>query len=80
MTIEEKEKFLLMSNYSAKHIMKILECGRTTASKIMNECRSRYNGSVIGRNVITAKSFWQREGTTIEEELRLLSVAKQYAK
>jgi hypothetical protein len=68
-----------MVNYSAKDVKALLNCGRTWATKIMNECRLKYGGAVMGRNVITSKSFWLREGTTIEEELRLLSIAKGYA-
>lgn len=80
MTIEKKERFLLMANYSAKDVMAILECGHTCATKVMNECKTKFGGAVKGRNVITAKSFWLREGTTLEEELRLLSFAKGYGK
>ena len=78
MTVEEKEMYLLKVTYSPKDIRTLLNCGRTWAHKIMNECRSKYGGAVLGRNVITAKSFWLREGTTLEEELRLLSYAKGY--
>lgn len=80
MTIEEKERFLLMVNYSAKDIMVLLDCGHTWATKVIKECKAKFGGAVKGRNVITAKSFWLREGTTLEEELRLLSFAKGYGK
>lgn len=80
MTIEEKEYYLLKTNYTAKDVKALLECGSTWASKIMNDCRKKHNGAVLGRNVITAKSFWLSQGTTIEEELRLLSIAKGYGK
>lgn len=57
--------------------MALTGCKKTWATKIMNDCRSKFGGSIVGRpNVITSKSFWKREGTTIEEELRLLSIAK----
>lgn len=80
MTVEQKETYLLKVNYSAKDVMALLDCKHTWATKIMNECRAKYGGAVLGRNVITSKSFWLREGTTIEEELRLLSFAKGYGK
>lgn len=80
MTVEQKETYLLKVNYSAKDVMALLECGHTWATKVMNECREKYGGAVMGRNTITSKSFWLREGTTLEEELRLLSFAKGYAK
>ncbi len=77
MTVEEKETLLLKANYTAKDVMFLANVAHTQATKIMNECRVKYGGAVAGRmNVIKAKSFWEREGTTIEEELRLLSIAK----
>lgn len=79
MTIEEKEKYLLKSNYSAKDVMALTGVQKSRASVIMNECRTIYNGSIKYRpSVITSKSFWLREGTTIEEQYRLLGIAKGY--
>ncbi len=78
MTIEEKENYLTKASYSAKDIMALLGCGRTWATKVMNECKTKYSGAIAGRNVIKSQSFWLREGTTIEEQLRLLSIAKNY--
>ena len=80
MTIIEKEKYLLKVNYKAKDIMALLDCGHTWATRVMKECANKFGGAVKGRNVITAKSFWLHEGTTLEEELRLLSVALGYGK
>lgn len=79
MTIEEKENYLLKTNYSAKDVMALLGIGKTRATEIMNECRVKYGGAVMGRpNIISANSFWVREGTTREAELRLIAVAKGY--
>lgn len=79
MTIEEKENYLLLSTYSAKDIMALTKTSRSNASIIMNECKNFFDGAVKYRDtVITARSFWQREGTTIEEQFRLLGIAKGY--
>lgn len=79
MTIEEKETYLLKTNYSAKDVMFLLNIGKTQATKVMNECRVKYGGAVMGRqNIITANSFWLREGTTREAELRVIAYAKGY--
>lgn len=79
MTIEEKENYLTKSNYSAKDIMALLGIGKTQATKVMNECRSKFGGTILGRqNVIKSSSFWLREGTTREAELRVIAYAKGY--
>ncbi len=81
MTIEEKEMYLLKTNYSARDVMVLLGIGHTQATKVMNECRVKFGGAVMGRqNIITANSFWLREGTTREEELRVIAYAKGYGK
>ena len=81
MTIEEKEKYLLKTNYSARDVMALLDIGHTRATKVMKECRTKYGGAVMGRdNVISSSSFWLREGTTREEELRVIAYAKGYGK
>lgn len=69
-----------MVNYAPRDVMALLGCGHTWATKVMKECRTNFGGTVKGRNVITAKSFWLSQGTTLEEELRLLSFAKGYGK
>lgn len=80
-TLEEKETYLLKTNYSAKDVMFLLGIGKTQATKVMNECRVKYGGAVMGRkNIITTNSFWLREGTTREEELRVIAYAKGYGK
>lgn len=81
MTIEEKETCLLKTNYSAKDVMFLLGIKKTQATKVMKECRAKYGGTIPGRlNIISAKSFWLREGTTREEELRVIAYAKTYEK
>lgn len=79
MTIEEKETYLLKTNYSAKDVMALLGIGKSRATEVMNECRVKYGGAIMGRqNVVTANSFWLREGTTREKELRVIAYAKGY--
>ena len=79
MTIEEKEKYLLMASYSARDVMELKGVQQTRASVIMKECRDYYGGTIKYRpNAITAESFWKREGTTLEEQYRLLGIAKGY--
>lgn len=79
MTIDEKEQYLLKANYSAKDVMALLNIGHTQATKVIKECREKYYGAVYGRaNLITSRSFWAREGTTREEELRVIAYAKGY--
>lgn len=81
MTIEEKEYYLTKVNYSAKDVMAILGIHKTQATKVIKECKIKFGGAVLGRtNFIKAESFWKREGTTIEEELRKLGCAKGYVK
>lgn len=67
-------------NYTGKDV-KVLtggNLGKTQITKIMNKCRDEHAGCVIGRPyVISAKSYWEYEGTTLEEQLRLLGIAKQ---
>lgn len=77
MTLEEKEMYLLKPTYTAKDIMAITGCKKSWATQIMKECKDRFNGSVLYRDyVITARSFWEREGTTLEEQYALLGIAK----
>lgn len=81
LTIEEKEKYLLMASYTAKDIMDLKGVQKSRASKIMAECRERYGGTIKFRpNACTSKSFWLREGTTLEEEYRLLGISKGYVR
>jgi len=79
MTLEEKEELLLKATYNSSDIKKLTnyEIKRTRVSQIMNECKTKFNGAVLYRpNVITSKSYWAREGTTIEQEYYLLGIAK----
>ena len=81
MTLEEKERFLLKSTYSANDVKFLTNLAKSRVSVIMNICREKYGGTVPYRaNVITAKSFWLYEGTTIDEEYRLLGIAKGYVR
>ena len=81
MNIEEKENLLLKHSYSAKDVMALSDVKHTRAQQIMNECRAKYGGSIAGRNnVITSASYWAREGTTREEELRIILYAKESSK
>lgn len=77
LTIEEKEKYLLMSSYSARDVMELTGVQKSRATKIMTECREKFNGSIKYRpNAITSESFWQREGTSMERQMYLLGIAK----
>lgn len=79
MTLEEKENILLMATYSAKEVSMLTGACRASVTTIMNKCKDLFGGAVKYRNnVITAKSFWEYQGTTIEEEYRLLGIAKGY--
>ena len=79
MTIEEKERYLLMTSYTAKQIMELTGLKRASATAIMNECKLKYGGAIKYRpNAITAESFWLREGTTLEKQYKLLGIAKGY--
>ncbi len=78
-TIEEKERFLMKPSYTAKDIMDMLGCKKTWATQVMNECRRKFGGLIPGRNAITPHSFWLHEHTTLDEQLRQLSIAKGYA-
>lgn len=79
MTIEERERYLLKTSYSAKDVMALLGCKKTWATKVMKECKTKYGGAIPERPLlIKANSFWLREGTTREEELRVIAYAKGY--
>lgn len=79
MTIDEKEKYLLMASYTAKEIMELTGLKRASATAIMNECKLKYGGAIKYRpNSITAESFWLREGTTLEKQLKFLGIVKGY--
>lgn len=81
MTLEEKEFYLTKVNYSAKDVMFMLGCQKTWATKVIKECKEKYNGTVVGRPIlIKAESFWAYLGTTMENELRKLGCAKGYVK
>jgi len=76
-TIEQLEPYLLKVNYTGEDVRALKGIKKSMANRIMKECREKHSGAVLGRPyVITAKSYWKREGTTIEEQLRLLAIAK----
>ena len=77
MNLVEKEKYLLKASYDFKDVMALAECKKTKAYEVMEACRKRYRGSIPGRpGAITARSYWEYQGTTIEQEIRLLRMLK----
>lgn len=81
MTVEDKEKFLMMVSYSAKDVMILTGYAKSKVTIIMNECKLMFGGIIRHRpNAITSKSFWLWNGSSIEEEYRLLGIAKGYNK
>ena len=77
MTVEQMELYLLKVNYVNRDVCELAGVKTTRATVIMNECKAKHGGAVIGRpNVITAKSYWKYQGTTLEEQLRLLAIVK----
>lgn len=77
MSIDEMESLLLKANYDVYDIMALEECRPTKARKVMNVCRSKYRGNVLGRtNCVKSESYWLYQGTTIDEQLRRFGILK----
>ncbi len=79
MTIEEKEKYLMKASFNAKDIAELTGLKGTRVTVIMKECKLNFGGLIKNRpNAIKASSFWKWTGSSIEEEYRLLGIAKGY--
>lgn len=79
MTLEEKEQLLLKSTYNIHDIIKLSNCSRNKAKEIMMICKYKFNGEVKFRpNVITSSSYWKYEGSSVEDQYKLLGFAKGY--
>ena len=79
LTIELKEKILLKPCVRVNDIMAISGYSQRMCYHLMKECREHFNGRAgIRTDAITTKSLCLALGTTIEEEMRLIGIAKGY--
>lgn len=75
--IETKSKLLNSLGLNAQEVGVLAECSRTKAYKIMQVCRSEFNGQAgLMTNLITPKSLCLALGTTLEDELHNIAVIK----
>lgn len=79
LTLEEKEQLLLKPCLTAKEVQLYTGFSRSVVYRLMCECRKNFNGTAgIRTDAITTKSLCLALGTTIEDEMRLLGIAKGY--
>lgn len=81
LNLETKEKLLLKPILNAKDIATLTSFSRAVCYRIMTECREKWDGRVGCRtDVVTTKSVLKLLGSTIEEEMRLIGIAKGFIK
>lgn len=81
MTLEEKEYYLMLPAYRVDDIHKMLGGSYDLAKRVKRVCVKEFDGKIEGRPLcVTAKSFWLYMGSSLEEELRLIGIAKGYGK
>lgn len=79
LTIEEKEKILLKPCLRVKDIELLTGYSKSACYQLMSECRANYNGKAgIRTDAITTKSFCLALGTSVEEQMRLIGIAKGF--
>ena len=79
LTLELKEKILLKPCIRLQDIMLLTGFGKSTCYNLMTECKKFYGGKAgLRTDAITPKSLCLALGTTIEEEMRLIGIAKGY--
>lgn len=79
LSIETKEQLLSRPCLRAKDIMQLTGYGKSMCYELMQECRKNFNGKAgIRTDAITTRSLCLALGTTLEEEMRLIGIAKGY--
>lgn len=79
LTIETKEKILLKPCIRVNDIETLTGYSRCKCYELMRICKNNFNGQAgIRTDAITPKSLCKALGTSIEEELRLIGIAKGY--
>lgn len=77
LTIETKEQLLLKQGLRVNDVMLLTGYSKPKSYKIMKLCRDEFNGKAgILTDAITPKSLCIALGTTLEDELKLIGVAK----
>jgi len=73
LSVKERKEFLLKPIYDYHDVMKITGYRKSKAIEIMNECKKKYNGSVLfNSHAITRNSLLEYMGTSIEQERYVL--------
>lgn len=81
LTIETKEKVLLKPCIRVKDVMLLTGLSERVSYYLMADCKNNFNGRAgIRTDAITPKSLCLALGTTIEDEMRLIGIAKGYIK
>ena len=79
LTLELKEELLLKPVLKAKEVQLLTGFALPKCYTIMDICRKKYGGKLIGSSsVIRTKSLMLYLDTTLEDELRLIGIAKGY--
>lgn len=79
LTIELKEQILSKPCIRVDEIMLLTGYSDRMCYKLMDECRRNFNGRAgIRTDAITPTSLCKALGTTIEEQMRLIGIAKGY--
>lgn len=79
LTLEVKESLLTKPCLRAKDIELLTGYSKSACYQLMNDCRENFNGKAgIRTDAITTKSLCLALGTTLEEQMRLIGIAKGY--
>lgn len=79
LTIESKEQILLKPCIRVDDVILLTGYSKSNCYNLMQECRKNYKGQAgIRTDAITPRSLCLALGTTIEEELKLIGIAKGY--
>lgn len=79
MTLEEKEKVLSKPCIRVNDIVALTGYSKRMCYRLMQECRANFKGRAgIRTDAITPRSLCLALGTTIEEEMKLIGIAKGY--
>lgn len=78
LTIEVKEKTLLKLGLRVADVMMFTGYSKKKCYRIMQLCRDEFNGRAgCMSDMITPKSLCLALGTTIEDEMRYIAIAKR---
>lgn len=79
LTIELKEQILSKPCIRINEVMLLTGYSKSNCYVFMQECRKNFKGQAgIRTDAITPRSLCLALGTTIEEEMKLIGIAKGY--